>query len=71
VLRVIVTALWYARNSDIHRVLGIRMVSTEIKRIAEKHEDRLHHSNVEAVQREDIEKAPETQAVCKCKCALV
>jgi hypothetical protein len=49
-------APWYARNSDIHRDLGIRMVTAEIKRAAKKHEDRLHEqSNVEAMQLLDIE----------------
>jgi hypothetical protein len=42
---------WYARNSDIHRDLGVRMVTAEIKKTAKKHEDRLHqHTNVEAIQ---------------------
>jgi hypothetical protein len=51
-----VNAPWYARNNDIHRDLGIRMVSAEIKRIAKKHEDRLHqHTNVEAIQLLDNE----------------
>jgi hypothetical protein len=51
VLRGIVNAPWYARNSNIHCDLGIRMVTAEIKRTAKKHEDRLHqHTNVEAIQ---------------------
>jgi hypothetical protein len=51
VLRGIINAPWYARNSDIHRALGVRMVTAEIKRTAKKHEDRLHqHTNVEAIQ---------------------
>jgi hypothetical protein len=51
VLRGIVNAPWYARNSDIHRDLGIKMVTAEIKRTAKKHEHRLHqHTNVEAIQ---------------------
>ena len=41
----------YARNKDLHRDLGIPMVSEEIKRFAAKHEDRLHrHVNAEALQ---------------------
>jgi hypothetical protein len=51
VLTGIVNVLWYARNSDIHRDLGVRMVTAEIKRTANKHEDLLHqHTNVEAIQ---------------------
>lgn len=51
VLRNIVGAPWYARNSDIHRDLGIKTVLEEIKNFAQKHETRLHeHVNVEAIQ---------------------
>ena len=51
VLRNIVNAPWYCRNSDIHRDLGINDVATEINRFAQKHEARLHqHVNVEAIQ---------------------
>jgi hypothetical protein len=51
VLRGIVNAPWYPRNSNIHRHLGVRMVTAEIKRKAKKHEDRLHqHNNMEAIQ---------------------
>jgi hypothetical protein len=46
-----IAAPWYARNSDIHRDLGVRMVTVEIKRTAKKHEDRLRQqTNVEAIQ---------------------
>jgi hypothetical protein len=42
VLRNIVDAPWFVRNSDLHR---------EIQRFAQKHEERLHqHENVEAIQ---------------------
>ena len=55
VLRSIVGAPWYVRNSDIHRDLGIPMVKEEIKRYAGKHEARLHlHINAEALQLLDI-----------------
>jgi hypothetical protein len=58
VLRGIVNAPWYARNSDIHRDLGFRMVTAEIKRTAKKHEDRLHQlTNVEAIQLRDNSRA--------------
>jgi hypothetical protein len=55
VLRGIVDAPWYARNSDNHRDVGIRMVIAEIMRTVKKHEeDRLHQdTNVEAITRED------------------
>jgi hypothetical protein len=44
----------YARNSDIHRDVGIRMVTAGI---AKKHEDRfLQHTNVEAIQLRDNER---------------
>jgi hypothetical protein len=45
-------------NSDIHRDLGFRMATAEIKRTAKKHEDRLHqHANVEAIQLLDKSRA--------------
>lgn len=51
VLRNMVNAPWYVRNQDIHRDLGIPMVTEEIKRFAGKHEARLHqHVNAEALQ---------------------
>jgi hypothetical protein len=54
---LIVCAPWYACNSNIHRDLGIRMVTAEIKRKAKKQEDRLHqHTNMEAIQLIDNER---------------
>ena len=51
VLRNIVNAPWYCRNSDIHRDLGMDDVTEEIQNYAQKHETRLHHHvNVEAIQ---------------------
>lgn len=51
VLRNMVNAPWYVRNSDIHRDLGIPYVTSEIQRFAGKHEARLHkHVNLEAIQ---------------------
>lgn len=51
VLRNIVNAPWYVRNKDLHRDLGIPTVKEEIKRLAGKHEARLHlHINAEALQ---------------------
>jgi hypothetical protein len=51
-LRGTVNAPWHARNSGIHRDLGIRMVTAEIKGIAKKHQ----HTNVEAIQLLDNER---------------
>lgn len=49
VIRNIVSAPWYIRNSDLHRDLKIPYVSEEIKKYANKHFDRLtEHANVEA-----------------------
>jgi len=51
VLRDIVNAPWYVRNTDLHRDLKMEMVTAEIRRFARKHEDKLlHHYNVEAIQ---------------------
>lgn len=51
VLRNMVGAPWYVRNSDLHRDLGIPEVAAEIGRFATKHESRLHqHTNAEAIQ---------------------
>jgi uncharacterized Fe-S radical SAM superfamily protein PflX len=50
-LRNIVDAPWYVRNADLHRDLKMEMVTTEIRRFARRHEERLlHHDNVEAIQ---------------------
>ena len=50
-LRNIVNAPWYVRNTDLHRDLKMEMVTAEIRRFARKHEERLlHHDNVEAIQ---------------------
>jgi hypothetical protein len=46
-----VNAPWYIRNNDIHRDLQVDVLSSEIQRIAQKHEGRLHHhENVEAIE---------------------
>ena len=51
VLRDIVNAPWYIRNTDLHRDLSMEMVTAVIRRFARKHEARLHqHVNVEAIQ---------------------
>ena len=51
VLRNIVNAPWYVRNTDLHRDLKMEMVTAEIRRFARKHEKRLlYHDNVEAIQ---------------------
>lgn len=51
VLRNIVEAPWYIRNSDLHRDLEMDTVDQTIKKLAKNHEERLHHHvNVEAIQ---------------------
>lgn len=51
VLRNIVNAPWYIRNSDLHRDLKIPIVHDEIRKYASKHRARLsQHVNVEASQ---------------------
>jgi hypothetical protein len=47
-------APWDARNSDIHRDLGIRMFTALIKRTTKKQEVGLHQlTNVETIQHLD------------------
>ena len=49
-LRNIVNAPWYSRNNELHRDLEADVVSSEIQRFAQKHEERLHHhGNVDAI----------------------
>ena len=51
VLGSIVSAPWYIRNNYLHRGLDVDVVSSEIQRFAQKHEERLHHQeNVEAIK---------------------
>nr|AMS38375.1 hypothetical protein [Bactrocera tryoni] len=51
VLRKIVNAPWYIRNSDLHRDLHIKMVREVIRETASKHATRLqNHVNAEARQ---------------------
>jgi hypothetical protein len=55
VLRNIVNAPWYITNNDLHKDLEVEVVSTEIQRSAQKHEERLHrHENTEAIQLLDM-----------------
>jgi hypothetical protein len=54
VLRHTVNAPRYIRNNDLHRDLQVDVVSSEIRRVAQKHEGRLHqHENVKAIQLPD------------------
>jgi hypothetical protein len=74
VLRGTVNTPWYARNSDLHRDPGIRMVTAEIKTTAKKQDDRLHqHTNMEAIQLLDKERTVRRLKRLKpyCKCVLV
>jgi thiazole synthase ThiGH ThiG subunit len=51
VLRDVVNAPWYIKNTDLHRDLNMEMVTAAIRRFDRKHEERLHqHVNVEAIQ---------------------
>ena len=51
ILRNIVDACWYVRNADLHRDLSMKMVTTEIRGFAKRHEEwLLQHDNVEAIQ---------------------
>ena len=51
VLRNIVNAPWYIRNSDLHRDLEVDVVSSEIQRFVQMQEERPHHhENVETIQ---------------------
>jgi hypothetical protein len=50
VLRCLVNAPWYARNSDIHRDLGVETVASIIARHAIAHGNRLQHHVNEGVQ---------------------
>jgi hypothetical protein len=50
VLRDIVKASWYIRNTVLHRDLNMEMVTASIRRFARKREARLHqHVNVETI----------------------
>jgi hypothetical protein len=49
VLKCIVNAPWYVRNSDLHRDLGIEMVTNIIDKFANCRKKRLQdHINIEA-----------------------
>ena len=51
VLRSIVDAPWYTRNSDLHKDLKADSVVEEIEKSAKSHQTRLEaHTNVEALQ---------------------
>ena len=45
-LRDIVNAPWYIRNTDLHRDLNMETVTAVIRRFSRKHQ----HVNVEAIQ---------------------
>ena len=50
VLKNIVDAPWYIRNTDLYSGLLMEMVRNETVKFAKKHEERLlHHINVEAI----------------------
>jgi hypothetical protein len=44
-------APWYIRNNELHIDLLVDLVTSEIQRFAQKHEERLHHhDSIEAIQ---------------------
>lgn len=49
ILRTIVNAPWYIRNSDLHRDLKVPTITAEINKLAASHQERLRlHPNQEA-----------------------
>jgi uncharacterized protein YeeX (DUF496 family) len=55
VLKCIVNAPWYVRNSDLHRDLGIETVTDIIAKFAMSHEKRLQdHINIETSRLLDV-----------------
>jgi hypothetical protein len=38
-----INAHWYVRNDYLHKDLQVDVVTSEIRRFAQKHEGRLHH----------------------------
>jgi hypothetical protein len=49
VIKCIVNAPWYVRNSDLHRDLGIETTTDIIAKFAKSHEKRFqNHINIEA-----------------------
>jgi hypothetical protein len=50
VLRNIVDAPRYISNANLHAGLQMEMVTNETGKFAKKHEEKLHHANVEAIQ---------------------
>lgn len=59
VLRKMVNAPWYVRNSDLHRDLGIPTVEDTTKKFASSHHRRLQLHNNEEAARLFSEVAPE------------
>jgi len=45
------TAPWFIRSHDLYRDLQVGVVTSEIQKLAQKHEGRLHHQkNAKAIQ---------------------
>lgn len=59
VLRKMVNAPWYVRNSDLHRDLGVHTVEDTIKKFANSHHRKLQHHINEEAARLVFEVAPE------------
>ena len=63
VLRNIINAPWYIRNTNIHRNLKVDMIDTVIKKFAVSHEHRIQqHVNIETIQLLDT-----TDSICRLK----
>jgi hypothetical protein len=65
VLKCIVNAPWYVRNSNLHRDLGIEKVTDNISKFAKSHEKRLprphRHRGVQTYQREQYHQTTQTK----------
>jgi hypothetical protein len=60
VLKCIVQAPWYIRNSDLHRYLGIETVTDTVTRLARSHKKRLqNHINSEVSTLLNVQKSPD------------
>jgi hypothetical protein len=59
VIKCIVQAPWYIRNSDLHRDLGIETVTDIITRLASSHKKRLqNHINIEVSRLLNVQNIP-------------
>jgi hypothetical protein len=64
VLKCIVNAPWYVRNSDLHRDLGIETITDIIAKFVKSHEKRQgphQHRSVQTSQREQYHQTTQTE----------